>query len=81
MSELEKLNRRIDKLEATLSELRVLIEGQQNCARVRRAKRSVDGPCVNITTVEASPYGNGSVSMSDRAVVQNMSLDDILRHL
>ena len=82
LSELEKLNRRIDKLEATLSELRVLIEGQQNCARVRRArKRSVDGPCVNITTVEASPYGNGSVSMSDRAVVQNMSLDDILRHL
>ena len=81
LSELEKLNRRIDKLEATLSELRDLIEGQQNGARVRRAKRSADGPCVNITTVEASPVGNASVSMADRAVVQNISLDDILRHL
>ena len=81
LSELEQMNGRIDKLEATLSELRDLIEGQQNGARVRRAKRSGAGPCVNITTGEASPDGNASVSMSDRAVVQNISLDDILRHL
>ena len=83
LSELEKLNGRIDKLEATLAELRDLIEGQKDGARVRRAKRAGNGPCVNITTVEANPDGHSSVSIpfSDQATMQNISLDDILRQL
>ena len=83
LSELEKLNGRIDKLEATLAELRDLIEGQKDGARIRRAKRDGNGPCINITTVEANPDRHSSVSIpfSDQATMQNISLDDILRQL
>ena len=40
---------------------------------------SSDGPGVNITNVLAD--GHSTLSLSDHAAVQNISLDDILRQL
>lgn len=77
LSELEKLKARIDALESTLAELRELMESQQRRTRARWS--SNDGPDVKITNVLAD--GHSTLSLSDHAAVQNISLDDILRQL
>jgi hypothetical protein len=77
LSELEKLKARLDSLESTMAEMRELLDSQLRRTRARRS--SSDGPGVNITNVLAD--GHSTLSLSDHAAVQNISLDDILRQL
>ena len=77
LSELEKLKARLDSLESTMAEMRELLESQLRRTRARRS--SNDGPGVNITNVLAD--GHSTLSLSDHAAVQNISLDDILSQL
>ena len=77
LSELEKLKARLDALEATMAEMRELVESQLSRTRARRS--SNDGPGVKITNVLAD--GHSTLSLSDHAAVQNISLDDILSQL
>jgi len=77
LSELEKLKARLDSLESTMTEMRELLENQLRRSRARRS--SNDGHGVQITNVLAD--GHSTLSLSDHAAVQNISLDDILRQL
>ena len=77
LSELEKLKARLDSLETTMAEMRELLESQLRRTRARRS--SNDGPGVKITNVLAD--GRSTLSLSDHAAVQNISLDDILSQL
>ena len=77
LSELEKLKARLDALETTMAEMRELLESQLPRTRARRS--SNDGPGVQINNVLAD--GHSTLSLSDHAAVQNISLDDILSQL
>ena len=77
LSELEKLKARLDSLESTMAEMRELLESQLRRTRARRS--SNDGPGVQINNVLAD--GHSTLSLSDHAAVQNISLDDILSQL
>ena len=77
LSELEKLKARLDALESTMAEMRELLESQLRRTRARRS--SNDGPGVKITNVLAD--GHSTLSLSDHAAVQNISLDDIMSQL
>jgi len=77
LSELEKLKARLDSLESTMAEMRELLESQLRRTRARRSSNDVPG--VKITNVLAD--GHSTLSLSDHAAVQNVSLDDILSQL
>ena len=77
--ELVKLKDRLDALESTIEEIREFIESQSRRSRARRSSGERGG--VQINNVLAD--GGSSLTLSDQAAVhcQNISLDEILRHL
>lgn len=77
LSELEKMKARLDSLESTMAEIRVLLESQLRRTRARRS--SNDGNGIQINNVLSD--GHSTLTLSDHAAVQNISLDDILSQL